>query len=110
MLRDTSIEALKIIQAVTVEFVKTVSRKKGYSATVIDQAGGKIFTFGSYRLGVYNPGGQRARGARAHADCLFQARILIRLWSRLNISNERTSLATSLQRLSEWRRKAPSKN
>ena len=52
----SSIEALKIIQAVTVEFVKAVSRKKGYSAAVVEQAGGKIFTYGSYRLGVYNPG------------------------------------------------------
>lgn len=56
MLHACSVKLLKFIQTVTIEFVKTVTRKKGYSATVVEQAGGKIFTYGSYRLGVYNPG------------------------------------------------------
>jgi poly(A) polymerase len=33
-----------------------VSVKKGLSQAAIEAAGGKIFTFGSYRLGVYGPG------------------------------------------------------
>ncbi|WEW54776.1 polynucleotide adenylyltransferase [Emydomyces testavorans] len=49
-------QALHLIQRVTVEFVKIVGRKKGLSQAAIDVAGGKIFTFGSYRLGVYGPG------------------------------------------------------
>ncbi|KKK21417.1 hypothetical protein P175DRAFT_0514913 [Aspergillus ochraceoroseus IBT 24754] len=49
-------QLLQLLQRVTVEFVKIVSRKKGLSAAAVDAAGGKIFTFGSYRLGVYGPG------------------------------------------------------
>ncbi|PKY09113.1 Poly(A) polymerase [Aspergillus campestris IBT 28561] len=49
-------QVLELIQRVMLEFVKTVSRKKGLSAAAVDAAGGKIFTFGSYRLGVYGPG------------------------------------------------------
>lgn len=41
---------------ITVEFVKHVSKKKGLPQPMIDAAGGKIFTYGSYRLGVYGPG------------------------------------------------------
>ncbi|KAJ9625728.1 polynucleotide adenylyltransferase [Taxawa tesnikishii (nom. ined.)] len=47
---------LQTLQKVTVEFVKLVARQKGLPASVVDNAGGKIFTFGSYRLGVYGPG------------------------------------------------------
>jgi poly(A) polymerase len=37
--------------------VKEVMSKKGkFSQAVIDSAGGKIVTYGSYRLGVYGPG------------------------------------------------------
>ncbi|OJD18508.1 hypothetical protein AJ78_01497 [Emergomyces pasteurianus Ep9510] len=49
-------QTLQLIQRVTVEFVKVVSRRKGLSQASIDAAGGKIFTYGSYRLGVYGPG------------------------------------------------------
>ncbi|MCJ1483137.1 polynucleotide adenylyltransferase [Schaereria dolodes] len=47
---------LQSIQKITIEFVKHVSRRKGLSASAIDTSGGKIFTYGSYRLGVYGPG------------------------------------------------------
>lgn len=47
---------LQSIQKITVEFVRQVSKKKGLSQAAIDAAGGKIFTYGSYRLGVYGPG------------------------------------------------------
>lgn len=49
-------QALQLLQRVNIEFVKVVSRKKGLSPAAVDAAGGKIFTFGSYRLGVYGPG------------------------------------------------------
>ncbi|KAL9126360.1 MAG: hypothetical protein Q9217_004578 [Psora testacea] len=47
---------LQHIQKITTEFVKHVSKIKNLSQPSIDAAGGKIFTFGSYRLGVYGPG------------------------------------------------------
>lgn len=47
---------LQLIQKITIEFVRQVSKLKGLSQSGIDAAGGKIFTFGSYRLGVYGPG------------------------------------------------------
>lgn len=47
---------LQLLQRVVVEFVKTVGRKKGLSPAAVDASGGKIFTYGSYRLGVYGPG------------------------------------------------------
>ncbi|KAL4893804.1 Poly(A) polymerase central domain-containing protein [Aspergillus ambiguus] len=49
-------EVLKLLQRVTIEFVKVVSRRKGLSEAAVEAAGGKIFTYGSYRLGVYGPG------------------------------------------------------
>ena len=47
---------LQLIQRIVVEFVKHVSRTKNLPQSVVEKAGGKIFTFGSYRLGVYGPG------------------------------------------------------
>jgi len=37
-------------------FVKTVSLARGLSDAAAETAGGKIFTFGSFRLGVHGPG------------------------------------------------------
>ena len=45
-----------MIQKITTEFVKQVSKLRNLPQSTIDAAGGKIFTFGSYRLGVYGPG------------------------------------------------------
>ncbi|KAK9382244.1 Poly(A) polymerase central domain-containing protein [Kockiozyma suomiensis] len=50
------VQVLGKLQALTEEFVKTVSMQKGMSEGMAADAGGKIFTFGSYRLGVYGPG------------------------------------------------------
>lgn len=47
---------LESLQKITTEFVRQVSKKKGLSDAVANSAGGKIFTYGSYRLGVYGPG------------------------------------------------------
>ncbi|PIL37403.1 hypothetical protein GSI_01097 [Ganoderma sinense ZZ0214-1] len=38
------------------KFVRTVSLQRGLSEAAATAAGGKIFTFGSYRLGVHGPG------------------------------------------------------
>jgi poly(A) polymerase len=37
------------------KFVRTVSLNRGLSEAAANAAGGKIFTFGSYRLGVHGP-------------------------------------------------------
>lgn len=47
---------LQLLQRVALEFVKVVSRRKGLSPAAVEAAGGKIFAYGSYRLGVYGPG------------------------------------------------------
>ena len=50
-------EVLKAIQKIVVEFVKHVCKEvRKLPQNVVDAAGGKIFTYGSYRLGVYGPG------------------------------------------------------
>ncbi|KAK6462975.1 Poly(A) polymerase central domain-containing protein [Scheffersomyces coipomensis] len=50
------VEVLTLFQKLTEEFVYRVSIKKNMSEGMARDAGGKIFTFGSYRLGVYGPG------------------------------------------------------
>ncbi|THX06515.1 Poly(A) polymerase [Aureobasidium pullulans] len=50
------VAVLATFQRVTVEFVKHVGRLKGLPDSVLQNAGGKVFTFGSYRLGVFGPG------------------------------------------------------
>ncbi|KAF8165710.1 polymerase [Crassisporium funariophilum] len=44
------------VAAVVKKFVKKVSMARGLSEVAANAAGGKIFTFGSYRLGVHAPG------------------------------------------------------
>ncbi|KAJ6454113.1 Poly(A) polymerase central domain-containing protein [Mycena sanguinolenta] len=44
------------VAALVKKFVREVSIAKGLSETASKAAGGKIFTFGSYRLGVHSPG------------------------------------------------------
>lgn len=50
------VEVLNILQKLTDEFVYRVSISKNMSEGLARDAGGKIFTYGSYRLGVYGPG------------------------------------------------------
>lgn len=50
------VEVLSLFQKLVQEFVFTVSKNKNMSDGMARDAGGKIFTFGSYRLGVYSPG------------------------------------------------------
>ncbi|KAI4274871.1 MAG: hypothetical protein LQ337_003608 [Flavoplaca oasis] len=44
------------LQKIAVEFVKHVCRKNNLPQSIIDSAGGRICTYGSYRLGAYAPG------------------------------------------------------
>ena len=46
---------LKHLQKVVEEFVRRVCKQKGLPQATIDAAGGKVFTFGSYALGVHGP-------------------------------------------------------
>lgn len=50
------VQILEVLQNLTQEFVRIVSLQKNMSEGMAKDAGGKIFTFGSYRLGVYGPG------------------------------------------------------
>jgi poly(A) polymerase len=47
---------LHSLQKITEEFVFQVSQQQGLPELIARAAGGKIFTYGSYRLGVYGPG------------------------------------------------------
>lgn len=44
------------VAAVVKKFVRKVALTRGLSEAAANAAGGKIFTFGSYRLGVHGPG------------------------------------------------------
>lgn len=50
------IRVLATLQELTQEFVYRVSKARNMTEGMARDAGGKIFTFGSYRLGVYGPG------------------------------------------------------
>lgn len=50
------VKVLKILQELAHEFVYRVAKKKNMSDGMARDAGGKIFTYGSYRLGVHGPG------------------------------------------------------
>ncbi|KAL1582374.1 hypothetical protein WHR41_08874 [Cladosporium halotolerans] len=47
---------LRQLQKLTKELVQVVGRAKKLPSAILDTAGGKVFTYGSYSLGVYGPG------------------------------------------------------
>jgi poly(A) polymerase len=47
---------LSVIQKCVIETIRIISRKQKLPESQIAQFGGKIVTYGSYRLGVYGPG------------------------------------------------------
>lgn len=53
---ENRVKVLKILQELAQEFVYQASKKKNMSDGMARDAGGKIFTYGSYRLGVHGPG------------------------------------------------------
>lgn len=92
--------ALQLLQKAVEEFVRHVGQVKRLAPSVIDNAGGRICTFGSYRLGVYGPGMcsvfcDRTR-VPTNAPPLEQAPISILSLSHPSTSTARTSLLTSL--------------
>lgn len=50
------VKVLEILQQLAQEFVFRVSKAKNMSDGMARDAGGKVFSFGSYRLGVHGPG------------------------------------------------------
>lgn len=55
---ETALRAkvLNELQKMTLQFVTAVGLKKNMPEQTAKESGGKIFTYGSYRLGVYGPG------------------------------------------------------
>lgn len=49
------VAVIEHLQKVVEEFVRRVCKQKGLPQSTIDSAGGKVFTFGSYALGVHGP-------------------------------------------------------
>ena len=104
-------QTLQLIQKVVVEFVKHVSRSKNLPQSSVDTAGGKIFTFGSYRLGVYGPGQYISSSVFGSPYTeLKQDRILTHLWSYPNTSPENTFSTMSPPYLNAWHLQALSRN
>ena len=71
---DKRVQVLFTLQKITEAFIQDVCRKKGYGPGVVDAAGGKIYTFGSYRLGVYGPGATHSQ-FRKGTVCLTISRV-----------------------------------
>lgn len=54
--RWNRVKVLGILQTLAENFVRKASQMKGMPEHIVNNSGGKIFTFGSYRLGAYGPG------------------------------------------------------
>ncbi|KAK5076372.1 polynucleotide adenylyltransferase [Lithohypha guttulata] len=50
------IKTLRLLNQANREFVREAGRRQGLPQNQLDQLGGKIYPYGSYRLGVYGPG------------------------------------------------------
>ncbi|KAL4583811.1 hypothetical protein LXL04_008395 [Taraxacum kok-saghyz] len=50
------LEVLDRIKQIVVDWVKQLTRLRGYTDQMVEDANAVIFTFGSYRLGVHGPG------------------------------------------------------
>ncbi|KAJ4325276.1 polynucleotide adenylyltransferase [Neodidymelliopsis sp. IMI 364377] len=52
---EMRVRVLKHLQSVVDKFIQYVGKQKGLPQSTLDTAGGKIFCFGSYALGVHGP-------------------------------------------------------
>jgi len=101
---------LGLLNRVTQEFVREVSRKQGLPQSQIDQFGGKIYPYGSYRLGVFGPGKNPLMTEcwpRAESDGR-QDPISIPWPLPQDMSNVKTSLSTFRASWSAWQVLVPS--
>ena len=71
------IATLKLLKEATQEFIREVSRKMRLPKSQIDQFGGKVVAYGSYRLGVYGPGMLKFAEATSFLDSLTVVQALI---------------------------------
>ncbi|KAF2769344.1 Poly(A) polymerase [Teratosphaeria nubilosa] len=53
---DLREELCNTLERLLKEMVQTVGKKKGLPQSLLDDAGGKLFPYGSYKLGVHSPG------------------------------------------------------
>ena len=53
------------------EWVRSVAIRRGLNADAVEGAGGELFTSGSYRLGVHEPGADIGE-CRVHGVCSFE--------------------------------------
>lgn len=58
----SSVVVLGKLNKLVKEFVHRVSKMKGFPDSLAREAGGKIFTYGSYRLGVHGAGKRNGNG------------------------------------------------
>lgn len=49
-------EVLLKLNHIIIDWIKDVGRQEGKSEDIINNSGGKIFIFGSFKLGVHSPG------------------------------------------------------
>lgn len=49
-------EVLGRLDVIVKDWVKRVAKKQGYGASMLQDVNAKIYTFGSFRLGVHGPG------------------------------------------------------
>lgn len=86
-------EVLRTFQRAVVEFVKVIGKRKGMSDAQLKDAGGKVTTFGSFRLGAYGPG-------MLYSHCISDhANIKVRLGYRHLHRRSKVCLSQGLLRL-----------
>ena len=90
------VQVLVRMNALVREWIQTVSLTKNIPPEIAHSVGGRVHTFGSYRLGVHSKGKRRlTRSSSRSFVCLFQVVISILFWLLLDISIATISLLLS---------------